>query len=100
MGKRQNKEGIKLEQFSEIIEKAIKESDVHIHINLPKDSMEPVVQSSFGVATIDLYILLHALRKVIHEIWSDGAFDPSKKEDVINGILQMVKEDLMKEETK
>lgn len=100
MGKRQKKEEMKLEKFSEIIEKAIRESDVHMHINLPKDSMEPVIQSSFGVATIDLYIMLHALRKVIHEIWSDGAFDPNKKEDMIDGILQLVKEDLMKEETK
>lgn len=100
MGKRQNKEIIKMEEFCEIIDKAIKESDVHMHINLPKDSMEPVIQSSFGVATIDFYIMLHALRKVIHEIWSDGAFDPSKKEDMIDGMLQLVKEDLMKEETK
>lgn len=85
--------------LGDIIDKTILDNDVWLMVKIPSGTMEPVIESYFGkFATMDFYLLLHALRKTVAQVMIDADTDPEKKEAMIDGMLGMVKEELMKAE--
>jgi hypothetical protein len=88
-----------IDKFGEVIDKALTDSDVWLKIKMPSGTMEPEITSCFGdIAVMDFYIMLHALRKTMEQVMIQAPVDPDKKEQLIDGMLAMVKADLMDEE--
>lgn len=85
-------------KFYKIIDKRIREDDVKILIELPEGSMVPVIKSVYGIPAIDLYIMLHALKKVMTDLIEQGLLDPDKKGDFLDGMLEMIKCEILEEE--
>lgn len=89
-----------IDEFGEMIDKALTDSDVWLKIKMPSGTMEPAITSCFGnIAVMDFYIMLHALRKTMEQAMIQADVDPDKKEQLIDGMLEMVKADLMDEES-
>lgn len=90
---------LNIDEFGKIIDKQIREDDVKLLIELPEGSMDPEIKSVYGIPVIDLYIMIHALKKVITDLFKQGELlDPDKKGDFLDGILDMIKGEILEEE--
>lgn len=85
--------------FGQAIDEMLVENAVRMQITLPKGSIEPEIRSTFYKAgpLLYFYILLHALKKVASDFLDMDIIDPDKKEDMIDGMLQMVKDAIFEE---
>lgn len=91
-----------IDAFGEAVDDVLLKANVQMVITLPEGSMDADIASSFnrfgeGKAVMDFYILLHALRKAVDNIMEIGIVDEAKKEDMIDGLLAMVKAEIMEE---
>lgn len=85
-----------IDAFTQAIDDMIKEEDIKLLIELPKGKLEAEVQSSFGIAALDLYIMLHGFKAVIDQFYADGGLmDPEKKGDFLDGIFEMIKGEIL-----
>ena len=89
---------LNIDEFNKMIDKRIREDDVKILIELPEGSMVPKITSVYGIPAIDLYIMIHALKKVITDLFEQGLLDPDKKGDFLDGILDMIKGEILEAE--
>lgn len=87
-----------IDQFGKIVEKMLKENDIKMLIELPAGSMTATVKSNVNTAAIDFYILLHALQAVMEQLCKEADVDPEKKPQMIDGMLQMVKDSMLEED--
>lgn len=91
-----------LKMYGEMVDDILRADDVRLLIRLPEGTMEPEIQSSFKVndlqSILEFYIMLHGLKKVMQLVMSLDMVDPDKKELMIDGMLQMVKDELMEED--
>ena len=88
-----------IDAFGAIIDEQLKKHEIKMLIEIPEGTMGPEITSSFGkIATMDLYILLHALRKTLAQVMIDGNVDPDHKGEMISAMIDMIKADLINEE--
>ena len=91
-----------IDLFGQAVDEMLKKETIQMVITLPEGSMDPDIASSLkefgeGKAVMDFYILLHTLRKAVDNLMEIGIIDETKKEDVIDNLLDMVKVEIMEE---
>lgn len=88
-----------LDKFGEIIDNFLKDNDVSMLINIPEGTLDPIVKDNVGMGSvIRFYILLIALESIGKQLKSDmGITSQEEWEGAIDGILKLVKNDLMEE---
>lgn len=88
-----------LEKFGEIIDNFLKENHIQMLIEIPEGTLEPDVTDNVGLGSVTkFYILLNSLSAIGKEMEKDMHISSEDKEDwekVVDGILDMVKNDLM-----
>lgn len=97
MGKKTNENNDEklIDMFGEAIDKILEANEVKLLMTLPKGSMDAEIQSNLTDPTLEFYIMLHGLAAGIININKVAPVDPDKKEEMIDGILEMVKKALM-----
>lgn len=91
-------EKLTIEKFGEIMDDFLRENEINMLITLPEGSIEPRIQDNTGMGwVVQFYILLAALPPVFK-----GMFEmmESEKESLIDGMLELVKNELMEQEGK
>ena len=88
-----------LDKFGEIIGNFLKDNDVSMLINIPDGTLDPIIKDNVGMGSvIRFYILLIALESIGKQLRSDmGIALQEEWERAIDGILKLVKKDLMEE---
>lgn len=88
-----------LDKFGEIIDNFLKDNDVSMLINIPEETLDPIVKDNTDMGSvIKFYILLIALKAIGKQLRSDmGITSQEEWERAIDGILKLVKNDLMEE---
>ena len=88
-----------LDKFGEIIDNFLKDNDVSMLINIPEGTLDPVIKDNTDMGpVIKFYILLIALKAIGKQLRSDmGIALQEEWERAIDGILKLVKKDLMEE---
>lgn len=88
-----------LDKFGEIIDNFLKDNDIAMWITVPEGTLDPVIKDNTGMGpVIKFYILLIALKAIGKQLRSDmGITSQEKWEGAIDGILELVKNDLMEE---
>lgn len=88
-----------LDKFGEIIDNFLKDNDVSMLINIPEGALDPIIKDNAGMGSvIRLYILLIALKSIGKQLKSEmGITSQEEWEKAIDGILELVKNDLMEE---
>lgn len=88
-----------LDKFGEIIDNFLKDNDVSMLINIPEGTLDPVIKDNTGMGpVIKFYILLIALKAIGKQLRSDMDITSQEEwEGAIDGILKLVKKDLMEE---
>lgn len=97
-----NDENELIDKFGEVIDQFLLESDIRMIIRLPEGSMDPEIKSSFDDIGFDrnvmnLYILLHAIANVVANLIKANFLDPERAEDMLDGIFDMAKNEILKE---
>ncbi len=91
-------ENKKLDQdsFGEIMDKFILENEVGMSIIMPEGTIEPEIQDNTGMGPVmQFYILLNALVAVVKNVTDLMGIEKDAREDLVDGILDLVKKDLM-----
>ena len=87
-----------IDKFGEIIDKHLKEHEINLVITLPKGSMDAEIHSSYDdIDVMNFYIMLHGLRKVMKGVIEQGHVDENKIEEMLDGMLEMLKNDILKD---
>lgn len=90
------KSEMNLETFGEIMDKFIEDYNIQLVVEIPEGSSEPSVIDNTGLGSVmQFYILLSAMEKVIPEVLRMADTDPDKYEQLIDSILELMKEDIM-----
>ena len=87
-----------LDSFGEIMDKFILENEVGMSIIMPEGTIEPEIQDNTGMGPVmRLYILLKALSRIVTEMMDLMGIEKDAREDLVDGILDLVKMDIMEE---
>lgn len=87
-----------LDNFGEIMDKFILENEVGMSIIMPEGTIEPEIQDNTGAGPVmQLYILLNALVAVVKNVTDLMGIEKDAREDLVDGILDLVKKDIMEE---
>ena len=88
-----------LDKFGEIIGNFLKDNDIAMLIEVPEGTLDPVIKDNTDMRpVIKFYILLIALKAIGKQLRSDmGIALQEEWEGAIDGILELVKKDLMEE---
>ena len=88
---------LNINEFGRIMDDLIYKNDIKLLISIPENSRDINIQSNFlSTSPTDLYILLNALEKTFKDLLNTGLIDESKKEAFLDGMLQLVKNDILK----
>ena len=88
-----------LDKFGEAIDNYLKDNNIAMLIEVPEGTLDPVVKDNTGMGSvIKFYILILALKTICKEVRSDMSIASQEEwEGAIDGILKLVKKDLMEE---
>ena len=87
-----------LDSFGEIMDKFILENEVGMSIIMPEGTIEPEIQDNTGMGPVmQFYILLNALVAVVKNVTDLTGIEKDAREDLVDGILALVKKDIMEE---
>ena len=87
-----------LDSFGEIMDKFILENEVGMSIIMPEGTIEPEIQDNTGMGPVmQFYILLNALVAVVKNVTDLMGIEKDAREDLVDGILDLVKNDIMEE---
>ena len=87
-----------MDSFGEIMDKFILENEVGMSIIMPEGTIEPEIQDNTGMGPVmQFYILLNALVAVVKNVTDLMGIEKDAREDLVDGILDLVKKDLMEE---
>lgn len=93
------KEEFNIDKFGEIMDGFLKDNPVQLVITLPEGTLEPDIKSNTKMGpVIDMYIMTHALRKTLTEIFKMEIMDKNKKSDFLDEILKVIKNEVMEGE--
>lgn len=85
-----------LDSFGEIMDKFILENEVGMSIIMPEGTIEPEIQDNTGMGPVmQFYILLNALVAVVKNVTDLMGIEKDAREDLVDGILDLVKKDIM-----
>ena len=88
-----------LEKFGKNIDNFLKENHVQMLIEMPEGTLDPIVKDNIGAGSVmKFYFLLNAISAVGKEMKKDmdiPADERDEWEEVVDGILHLVKNDLM-----
>lgn len=94
-----------IDSFGEIIDNFLKENHVQVLITMGRGTLDPDIKDNIGLGPVGrFYILLYAITKALNDLMDmrdkdgDTLLDPRKKEQLVDEILELVKNNLMEEE--
>lgn len=86
-----------IDAFGKKIDEIIKDNDIELLVRMPAGTMEVDIDSSFNEPTLDWYILMHANKKAVMDIINSTDFDKSKLRDMLEGMFEMLIDDIVEE---
>lgn len=87
--------------FSKEIDKLLTANKIKMMVTFPEGGMEPIIKTNipeFDSATIHFYLILHMAKKVFKELLKIDVVDANKKEDILEGLFEMLKAEILEEE--
>lgn len=85
-----------LEKFGNMMDKFLEETPVQMVITMPENTIVPEIEDNLGMGpTMQFYILLNALEKVLGEVIAAFGEDEIDKEGLVDGLLELVKNDVL-----
>lgn len=88
-----------IDKFGEVVDKFLKENATQIILTFPENTLEPEIISNVKMGpVIDMYLLVYGLRKTLNDLFAMKVMDKDKKEACLDGVLELIKADILKGE--
>ena len=88
---------LNINEFARIMDDLILNNNIKLLISIPENSRDINIQSNFlDTPPTNLYILLNAFEKTFKDLLNTGLIDESKKEEFLDGLLLLVRNDILK----
>lgn len=89
-----------IDVFGEIIDGFLKENNVKMLIEYPEGTLEPEIKDNLELGwVVTFYLLTHAMKTALDGICSYEVVDETKKEDIIDALLEVIKAEVLEEVT-
>lgn len=86
------------ENFGDIMNEIITKRDIRVLIEMPVGTQEPTISGGTGVATVDLYFILAALKPTLKRLIAElGGAENVDIRGVVHGSLELVEADILKD---
>ena len=93
-----NPKELNIETFGEIIDKALEENEVNMLVTMEEGTLTPEVKDNIGGGpVIQFYITLRVLGKVVEQTITMLDLDRQAKDEMIDAMLEIVKEAIMED---
>lgn len=90
-----------IDALSEAVDDFLKKNYIQLRADFPEGTLQPRIKTNTGLGgAIEFYIMLYTLIETFRHLQQDlkETLDWEKKEQIIDGILELVKGELMKVE--
>lgn len=88
-----------IDDFGEYIDDFLKGSEVRMMVTFPPGSMEADVQMNIPPSPVfQFYIMMHGMKKVFKDMLKLEALDESKKELILDAMLDLLKKGILEDE--
>lgn len=89
---------MKFDESCKKIDELLFSNEILICIKFPRGSLNPEMKGNFTDSPIIyFYLFLYVMKKVFKDFLALKGVNPERKEDIIDGLLEMLKEDILKE---
>lgn len=90
---------MEIDEFGAKVDELLTEKEIHLNITFQKGSLDPEFESNYQASPIlNLYLLIRAMKKGLEDLLEFGNVDNERKENVIDALLEMIKNDIFDEE--
>ena len=100
--KKSGKDIMNLDTFGAIMDDFITANEVQMLITMPKGTNDPEIQDNMGIGPVgQLYFLMAAIAPMFREmlkLFSDAEMPIEEKEQLADGILKLIRHDMLEEE--
>ena len=90
-----------IDDFSKKIDKLLTANEIKMMVTFPEGGMEANIKTNipeFDSVAIHFYLILHMAKKVFKELLKIYEIDASKKEDILEGLFEMLEAEILEEE--
>ena len=89
---------MKFDELCEEKDEFLFSNEIQICIKFPRGSLDPEIKCNITDSPIIyFYLFLHVMKKVFKDFLAIKGVNSERKEDIIDGLLEMLKEDILKE---
>lgn len=86
-----------IDVFGDIIDNFLKSEDIRMMVWIPKGTDDVGIKDNIGAGSVvEFYIMIKALSKLLIDMIKDMGLLPNKRGDFLDGVLDLVKDDVMK----
>lgn len=90
---------MEIDEFGAKVDELLTENEIHLNITFQKGSLDPEFESNYQASPIlNLYLLIRAMKKGLEDLLEFGNVDNERKENVIDALLEMIKNDIFDDE--
>lgn len=90
---------LNIESFGAIIDNLLEENYIQMIIDLPEGTREATVEDNTHMGpVVQFYILLHGMSECLNKLMSEMNIDPNETENLIDGILEILKNEIINKE--
>ena len=91
-------EKLNAEAFNNIVNAVFTNADIRVLVEIPPGTQEPTISGGTGIATIDLYFLIAALKPTLKRMIAElGGAKKVDVKGVIHGSLELVEAELLED---
>ena len=85
---------LNIDTFGKIVDDFLEGEYICLMVHMSKGTIRTEIKSNCG-PVIDMYVLVNALRYTIDKLFESDMLDESKKEEFLDGTLELVKRDIL-----
>lgn len=88
-----------IDDYTKGVDELLTANEIKMMVTFPEKSMEADIQANVPPSPVlQFYIMLHAMKKIFGNILKLDVIDESKKEELIDAMLGLLKEGILDEE--
>ena len=90
---------MEIDEFGAKVDELLTEKEIHLNITFQKGNLDPEFESNHQASPIlNLYLLMLAMKKGLEDLLEFGIVDEDRKENVIDALMEMLKNDILDDE--
>lgn len=87
---------MEIDEFGAKVDELLTEKKIHLNITFQKGSLDPEFESNYQASPIlNLYLLIRSMKKGLEDLLEFGIVDEDRKENVIDALMEMLKNDIL-----